>query len=94
MTADVAPTSEIGRLAVGIGAKILGRSKLLWVDENRSDHPIAFGPGGPDERHMSFVQCPHRRHQPDPLVSFAPKGDKPPQIGNGPRNLHPATLIS
>ena len=84
---------EVGRLAARIGAEILGRSKLLRVDEDRRDDPIAFGPGGPNERHMALMQCAHRRHQADPLVALAPTGDVLPQIGNGPRNLQAATLI-
>jgi len=53
---------EVGRLAARIGAEILGRSKLLRVDENRRDYLIALGPGGSDERHMPLMQCAHRRH--------------------------------
>ena len=84
---------EVGRLAARIGAEILGRSKLLRVDEDRRDDPIAFGPGGLDERHMPLVQCAHRRHQTDPLVALAPKGDVLSQIGNGAHYLQAATLI-
>ena len=66
---------EVGRLAARIGAKILGRSKLLRVDEDGSDHPRARPLRRFDQRDMPGMERAHRRHQRDTGALGAEFGD-------------------
>jgi hypothetical protein len=79
---------KVGRLAPRVGTEILTRRELLRIDKYRRNDAIAFSVSCPYQHHMTFMQCAHRRHQPDSLLRLAPEGDVPSQIADGAPNFH------
>ena len=56
----------VALLVARIAIEILERAELRWVDEDAGHDDVALLACAADQRLVSRVQRPHRRHEPDP----------------------------
>ncbi len=71
--------SRVSLERAGIGAKILRRSELRRIDENRHHHAARVLFRFVDKRNMSCVKRAHGRHKPDRLARAPPPREPRPE---------------
>jgi hypothetical protein len=78
----------VAPLVTGVALKVGPLIELGGVDEERDDHHTALLARAADQRQVTLVQRPHRRHEPNRELVAARPGELRAQLWDGAHDPH------
>jgi hypothetical protein len=84
---------SVFHLGTRIGGKIGCAVELLWIDEQRHDHPVGLFERGTHQAEMPFMQGTHSGHHSNAGCFATPSRNDRAKIRHGPdnRDIHAAS---
>src|SRR5450631_1420633 len=74
-----------------IGAEILARPELSWIDKDTNDTDVTVLSARPDKRHVTIVQIAHGRHKSDALSARSRRCESTTKLRDRCDGLHCST---